>query len=46
MMAFGEELPETPGGFGNRIRRGDADDIEPFPPRIGDQRVLQKSRSA
>jgi hypothetical protein len=45
-MALGEELLQAPGGFGNRIRRGDPDDIEAFPPRVGDQRFPQKSRSA
>jgi hypothetical protein len=46
MMAFGEELLQALRRFGNRIRRRDADDIKTLPPRIGDERFLQKSRSA
>jgi hypothetical protein len=46
MMTFGEELPQAPGRFRNRIRRSDADDIETLVPCVGDERFLQKSRLA
>jgi len=49
----GEELGEAGGGLGDRVRRGDADDVEAFALAIGNQEgfgragVLdQKSRSA
>ena len=53
MAAFGDECGKPRRGFGNGIGRGDADDVEAFPPAVGDQsgsggrRILdQKSRSA
>jgi hypothetical protein len=46
VVTLGEELAEPPGRFGNRIRRGDADDIETLTPRVGEEGLLQKSRLA
>jgi hypothetical protein len=46
MMAFGEKLPQALGRLRDRIRGGDADDVKAFPPRVGDEGVLQKSRLA
>jgi hypothetical protein len=46
VIAIGEELPQPPRRFGNRIGGSDADDVEAGTPRIGDERCLQKSRLA
>jgi hypothetical protein len=45
-MAFGKKLPQPFGCFRNGIGGGDADDVKALPPRIGDERLFQKSRSA
>jgi hypothetical protein len=45
-MAFGEKQPQALGGFRYRIRGSDADDVKALAPRIGDERLFQKSRSA
>jgi hypothetical protein len=45
-MTFGEKLPQALGCFRNGIGGGDADDVKALPPRVGDQRLFQKSRSA
>jgi hypothetical protein len=45
-MTFGEEFFEALGCFRDGIGGGDADDVKALPPRVGDQRLFQKSRSA
>ena len=53
MVTLGEEGSEMRGGFGNRVRRGNADNVEALALAIGDQEGFrlvwildQKSRSA
>jgi hypothetical protein len=44
MVAGREEFAEAPGGIGDRIRGGDAGDIEAGALAVGDQRGLRVRR--
>ena len=44
VLAFGDELPETRRGLGNRIRTGDADKFETLGAGVGDQPALERGR--
>jgi hypothetical protein len=44
VVAGGDELTQTERGFGNRIGRGDADDVEPLALAVGDERRLGGGR--
>jgi len=44
MVAVGDKAGEARGRFGDRIRLGDAEDVEAFAPGVGDELGLDRRR--